>query len=399
MIGFGIKVWRLCLLFAVCLLSLAGCEPPSGDPESPYIPPPTEPPPVPSESAPAAPSSVLTENTDQETDARDDTRLDTGALLLQKLPGILQTMPMLMPQSGNPVYLTEDSRVILAAAGDLSGDGNDDLAIVVEFFAKEEDGYGYAEGGFGPRHIYILLGNADGDYTVFTKSESLILPHWMGGPFGDPLENVVIEDGVLRIIHYGGSSSRWGYDMRFAYDGGPLALVYMAEISFSTLTANGERTNCDFTNHRIERYSSDGDFLYGGELVSEIYLFDAAAFDEIADCGRIPFLPYLDQDHYRFDRFDKPADLNLSASQALDMVMAERYPDFEKVYIPWTRENRDNYSKLLFYEVPDYYYQGAAGTMAHFCLEIDEDNFRAVHTVIYRSPDSEKTEFYYVDGT
>jgi hypothetical protein len=221
-----------------------------------------------------------------------------------------------MQYSANPVYLSEDSRVILANVGDLTGDGKNDLAVVVEFDSDQ-------------RHIYILLENTDGSYTVANKSESLILERTMGGPFGDPLESVSIEDGILNIKHFGGSSGRWSYNMQFAYENGHLILVKMGVLGYSTHTINGAETIFDFTGRRVERYSWsggneswDGLLLFSDELPDEIYLFDNLTFDEAEAFNHLPFLPYFE--HYEFDRFDRPLELKISAAQALDMIMSEQ---------------------------------------------------------------------------
>lgn len=327
---------------------------------------------------------------------------NTEALLLQKIPEIISTMPELSLYLENFVYLSETSRVILAAAGDLNGDQKGDLAVVVEFMEDEKESPGYAKGelSFASRHIYILIQNADGSYAVTNKNEDLILEYNEGGTFGDPLESVSIENGFLSIEHYGGSSSRWGYTMRFSFNEGRLVLADMTSLSHSTFTAGGEETICDFTNHTVTRYTlaySDKPplLLFSGELPAKTYLFDNAAFREIEAFSSIPFLPYLDQ--YQFDRFDGPLDLNISASQALDMVMAEHYPDFEKVRLPWTQECRDNYSALLFYEVPDCYYKGISGTLEYFMLDVYENDGEITdieHTIIFEPSDNGEVEFY-----
>lgn len=224
----------------------------------------------------------------------DFTELDTETLLLQNLSEIIGTMPEFMQYCKNPVYLSETSRVILAAAGDLNNDGNNDLAVVVEFKEENEDSPGYAEGefGLGARHIYIILGNEDGSYEITNRNEALILEHWMGGAFGDPLEGVSIENDILSIKHYGGSSSRWGYTMRFSYSDGQLVLTNMTELSHDAFTENIEETICDFANHTVARYSW-GDYennpllLFSGELPDEKHFFDDITFDEIIDYSNI----------------------------------------------------------------------------------------------------------------
>jgi len=332
---------------------------------------------------------------------------DTEELLLQNIPEILRQAPTLSPWEENYIFLSKNSRVIMAAEGKLDGDRIDDIVIVTEFSAEDEEDFGYVEGefGFGERHIYVLLGAANGSYTVAHKNKFLILGGHEGGVFGDPLQKVEIDDEVLKIKHYGGSSSRWGYDMHFAYDDGQFALIYMTMYSHSTHTANGESTIYDFANRRIERYVSSSlknkdYFLYGAELPGKTYLFDDVNLSEIeADCNP-SFLPSFD-DHYRFDRLDSPLNLKISSEQALDMVMREYYPDLKKVYIPWTKENKGNYSELLFYEVSDYYYyQGTGGVLKHYMLNIRENApgvFGAEHCVMFESYGKEEPRIFYIE--
>lgn len=327
----------------------------------------------------------------------DAVELDIETLLLQNIAEIIQIMP---EYHQNPLPLSEKSHLIWAVAGDIDGDSIDDLVVVVELIVDELDEYH----GFGSRHIYVLHCDANGNYSIIHKNESLILEEWRGGVFGDPLESITIEDGILAIHHYGGSSSRWGYQMCFAYDNNrQFVLTDMTVTSSSTRTANGEETICDFINHKIERYSWGDDesqdcFLYGGDLPNRTYLFDDVTFDEIADYGNIPFLPDLGD--FQFDRFNKPIDLRITASQALDMVMAEYYSGFEKISIPWTRENRNNYSQLLFYEVPDHYYQSSDGILDYYRLEVfesDSEIIRMEHVILFHTPDINEWEFYRIE--
>jgi len=318
---------------------------------------------------------------------------DTETLLLQKMPEINDAAPELSEY----VYLSETARVILAAEGDIDGDENDDVAVVVEF-AEENL-------GFNDRNIYVLCGDAEGNYEVAFKNENLILGRNEGGTFGNPLEGISMENGILTIKHYGGSSLKWAYTMDFSHNGEKLALSGMKVRYHSIFTVCGEETTFDFTNNTLERYSLSNDEsknlpLFSGKLSDKVYAFDDITFERIVKLNDIPHLPHLE--NYQFDRFDKPLDLKMSASEVLDMVMQENYPEFRKVNIPWTQENRENYSALLFYEVPDYYYEGPSGILGYAELVIIEDesgNLSATHRVKLDSSDENEysSESYYIE--
>jgi hypothetical protein len=71
----------------------------------------------------------------------------------------------------------DNSRIIRYAMGDLNGDGIDDIAVVVEYKAEiefYETGVEYSFNKISPRHIYVLLGDENGNHAVAHKHESLI---------------------------------------------------------------------------------------------------------------------------------------------------------------------------------------------------------------------------------
>lgn len=309
-----------------------------------------------------------------------DVKADTEVLLMQRLHDIIQATKSEYWMD-NIVLAENVSQIRSAVTGDLNSDGNDDLAVVVEFAIKrDETTPEYSFGWGSPRTIFILLGNADGSYRIAHKNEALIQENGMGGRFGEPLVHIKIEDGVLEIAHIQGTSWSWYDIMRFSYDNnGQLTLISSMQDCYWSVGPNNETTTCDFVNHKLERYSwskpweEEGKklLLYSGELPNQTFLFDEVTFSEISNLSYIRFLP--DWFNYLYDGFQEqshtPYDLKISPSQALDMAMAENYPDFEKVYIPYTQENKDNYLELLFYETPDYYYKGKDGLLIYRNVE------------------------------
>lgn len=296
--------------------------------------------------------------------------------------------------SSKRLRLDKDFSVLDASLGDLNGDGQSDLAVVVE---RMEDG------SPGRRFIVVLLNDGNGGFTAAHTNSTLILDHTSGGVFGDPYEGIAIANGRLLIKHYGGSNFRWSFQTEFQYLNGRFRLVRLTRQDMYTGTGNGEETVCDFVANTVQRSSysavddNESTLLYSGKLKEKaIYLFDTADFDTILKHCEIPFLPSLG--YYRFDRFSAPLDLRVTASEALDRVKKQYFPDYKKVLIPWAPSNREAYSKLLFYTVPEYYYQGAGGTLTYFELDIDDANETigsVVHTILHGAGVS--GTFYKVD--
>ncbi|MHC1695596.1 MAG: hypothetical protein AB9835_10080 [Eubacteriales bacterium] len=311
-----------------------------------------------------------------------DLKADTEVLLMQRLHEIIQITKSEYWMD-NIVLAENVSQIKSAIAGDLNKDGNDDLVVVVEFAIKNEYDETKPEFSFGwgsPRTIYILLGNADGSYRIAHKNEALILENGMGGRFGEPLVHIKIENGVLEIAHIQGTSWSWYDTMCFSYDNnGQLTLISSMQDCYWSVGPNNETTTCDFVNHRLERCSrsspwkegSEKLLLYSGELPNQAFLFDDVTCNEISNLSYIRFLP--DWGNYLYDGFQEqshtPYELKITPSQALDMAMVDNYPDFEKVYISYTQENKDNYFTLLFYETPDYYYKGKDGLLIYKNVE------------------------------
>jgi hypothetical protein len=146
--------------------------------------------------------------------------------------------------------------VILATKGDLDNDKKDDFAVVLELTQTEES-ESIPIGTFAPRHLYVLLANADGSFAIVGKSENSIREFYTGGSFGDPLNEVAIQNGLLCLSHYGGSSDRWGDDKHYALDNGQLVLVYKKEYSHSTHSLTGEETIYDYINGTEKRFEVD----------------------------------------------------------------------------------------------------------------------------------------------
>jgi hypothetical protein len=298
--------------------------------------------------------------------------LCTELLLIQNVPEIIQAI-----KDGQKYeYLTLDpdnSRIIRYAMGDLNGDGIDDIAVVVEYATEilfHQTGIEYSFNKISPRHIYVLLGDENGNYTVAHKHESLVKTQSEGGRFGDAFDDMDIVDGLLHVTHLHGSAWSAFVEKRFGYNDGQFVLAYARHSHYVSTAFNNQETTYDLLNDTIQRttrYHDDYEnydyenyetlLLYSREIGDEIYLFEEYNYYDFYDT--LCFLPsYSD-----FIYSDWQPVFEITPSQKLDKIAEEYYPELEKVTISLTQENIDNYIKLLRCEFPLFYYEGEAGKL------------------------------------
>jgi hypothetical protein len=105
---------------------------------------------------------------------------------------------------------------------DLNGDGKPDAAFVIS------NGRFDATGSEPTvvKHVLILaLRGNDGRLHRSIVSDAAVLDGDEGGAFGDPFEDFSIEHGAVVIMHYGGSSDRWGYTHSYRFQDGQWTLI------------------------------------------------------------------------------------------------------------------------------------------------------------------------------
>lgn len=98
--------------------------------------------------------------------------------------------------------------------GDLNRDQFPD-AILVYVHASELRGATYSE---RPRPFFILLGDSTGQFVQFLRNDNVVYHEVDGQMFGEPYAGIVIDSGMFRVNHYGGSRFRWTADYIFEYD-------------------------------------------------------------------------------------------------------------------------------------------------------------------------------------
>ena len=247
--------------------------------------------------------------------------------------------------------LIDKYRIIACSTGDLNGDSLSDLAVVAEQLSS---------GQLGSRKLYVLLQKKDGSYYVDCSNERLIFGRMEGGVFGEPFESITIRNLELLINHFGGSGSRWGCEDTFKYIDNELCLTKsVEEIHYNGNATERMVLKCiyDYTGGCVE-ISEANIALYLSSFPITAHKFTEIDIEEMKQYNyeKIAALPTYQSSNDRVD--EKKIHIpKISTNEALDIVKEKYYPDLKKEYFDWTEETKKNYSNLVSYEVPDYYYK------------------------------------------
>jgi|TARA_B110000967_G_scaffold207113_1_gene255658 hypothetical protein len=100
--------------------------------------------------------------------------------------------------------------------GDLDNDKVNEKVVVYE--TKDSTEYGNI------REICILK-NINGKWTDWKSSRNAILKNGDGGMMGDPFQGIEIENGILKINFFGGSSWKWSYTDKYRFQNNQFELI------------------------------------------------------------------------------------------------------------------------------------------------------------------------------
>lgn len=299
-------------------------------------------------------------------------------------------------KTGKQITLPEHYSLMDHAIGDLNQDGKDDIAVVIE------QGKGVYSGSRG---IFIFL-NKNGTYKLTYENRFLILGRSEGGIFGDPYYGISLSDGKFYVSDYGGSVFRWSHTYTFSYKDQQLNLTQIEISDYYTHTYNGIYSICDLIAGEMETrtfvdLNGNSDTYYNELLLCSkkletskvISIQDAyAGCEDAFNIERSYPMPSLG--YYNFGR-DDLSGVQYSAEEILDKVQQKYYPQMKKVKLPCSQEIIDNYSLLLGYKVPSYYYSDGESVLYYFQLELNDESNRYEHTIFYESDDKGEYNFYY----
>jgi hypothetical protein len=170
---------------------------------------------------------------------------------VRKLP---KQVKQLFPKDYSVINMSGDFTPI--AKGDLNNDGRIDIAVVLSH--KDESNWEIDMDSIPPRILMIFFSTKDGNYRKAISRKGVILCERCGGMFGDPFQEFKIENNVLSIVHYSGSSSRWGSTHKFKYISGDFYLVFKSEVNYQNNIAW-----CDKLDHHSNYNLQEHDYLSG----------------------------------------------------------------------------------------------------------------------------------------
>lgn len=284
--------------------------------------------------------------------------------------------------------------------GDIGNDGIKDVAVVFEYAGDATKDAWYPD-EVNDRVLFVYREIRDEYYVVSYRNYNLIKGRTEGGVFGDPYNGIAIEDGMLKVSDYGGSSSRWGNEYYFGYHDDTFALCKYVEYSHSTHTANGVASVYDYAADgfygEMEQYAisfADADFepllIYKGTFWKDTIRFRGAQGSYTTETSPKVYLPALVYGKYYYDYFGVSEDvayirdtsLNSSTSETFDKVMNRDYPNMKKVEMELEKEIFDNWKTLLSYEIPQYYYKNDNGEVLYFHSVTVEDG-KLMHNICH----------------
>ena len=137
---------------------------------------------------------------------RDRVKLLLGLLFTLSSLGLL----------GQSTVNVQDVHILEELSGDLDSDGIAEKIVVYDTGEQTED---------GTLRELIIFKKQSGEWHEWHKSRSAVLPSKYGGMMGDPFEGISLENGILQIHFFGGSSWKWSYTDKYRFQNNRLVLI------------------------------------------------------------------------------------------------------------------------------------------------------------------------------
>lgn len=113
-------------------------------------------------------------------------------------------------------FQPKNSTINETVDGDLDGDQVPEKVVIYNIPTDNDLG--------DIREIQIL-NKINNKWTILEKSRKAVYGSKDGGMMGDPYQSTTIENGILNISHYGGSSWKWGGTDKYRFQNGHFELI------------------------------------------------------------------------------------------------------------------------------------------------------------------------------
>jgi hypothetical protein len=169
---------------------------------------------------------------------------------------------------GQAIPIPKNYSIVDTVLGDLDKDGIKELAVAYNTKKAEEEYESV------PREL-IIYKKQNNKWAIWKRSNQALLGSRDGGMMGDPFEELKINNGVLVILHSGGSSWKWFRTDKYRYLNGEFDLIgysntygklceYWEEVDFNLVTGKmivkKEYEDCDTLKQEV--YKRENETLY-----------------------------------------------------------------------------------------------------------------------------------------
>ncbi len=113
-------------------------------------------------------------------------------------------------------FVPEGYVAIDTTYGDLNKDTIPDLVLVT--CDPDEETKSDVINNPSKRPLLLLIGQADGSYTLGGRNDDVVYCVDCGGMMGDPFMGIAVKNGYFSVEHYGGSAWRWTHIITFKYN-------------------------------------------------------------------------------------------------------------------------------------------------------------------------------------
>lgn len=270
--------------------------------------------------------------------------------------------------------LAEGDDLLDWRAGDVNGDGLEDMVLMVERSEGESAGHWSSK----PRELMLLMGDGE-SYIQGQLSRKVVRWSGEGGMNPEPYDGMTIDENGLTVWEYG---KNWTTDLIFTWQEKGLSLTGYVHCSeewlgsdlYTSLEDRFDLLAGEFT--RTGRQGEAETLLFqttldlpGPWLLEEAP--DAWTLEEALMLDAVPPLPSRQHAPYSPEDHDVTGILRRTPQEVLDRIYEEQYPDLERVDLPWTEETRAAYSAFVGYPAPACYYADAGGEKRLYYIWLD----------------------------